>query len=259
MIDDLPFIYCNGDSYSDENYHSSLKGQTYINAIARVAQGFLVNSAKTGSNNRRIIRTTVYDMLEHRKLNPTQKTIAVLGLTFEIRGEIWVENLKVSEPKESQFKTHQFSEQINWRENLLNGQDIDIRNYLELEESFYKKYTEGRAYFFSPYAERINLLCDLIMLKKFLESLDIDFLVFQCPAVEKLSSDHLLDFFKNEIASDSRFLDLETFSFLNWCVDNQYTPLDLLDRPNIGHYGPDAHYGFATQLLIPKLKEQGVL
>lgn len=256
---DFPLIYCNGDSYSDENIYPILKGKTYANVVAAACNGFVINSAVAGSSNRRIIRTTIYDMLEHRKLNPTQPTVVLIGLSFELRGEIWIDNLTPVAPKESQFVTHQFSQQLNWRENLLNGMDVDTENQYGLEKKFFKKYSEGRAYFFSPYSERINLLCDLIMLKSFLDLNNINFLVFQCPAAETLNSDHLLDVFKNKIADDSRFFDLETFSFLGWCVNNRYTPLDFLDRPEIGHYGPDAHYKFAEQVLIPALTQQGIL
>ena len=257
---DFPLIYCNGDSYSDQNYHSSLKNKTYANFVADACNGFVINSAISGSCNRRIIRTTVHDMIEHRKLNPSQPTIALIGLSFELRGELWVDNLIPKYPKESQFVAHQFSNQLLWRENLLNGDDIETpTRFFKLDEKFYKSYSEGRAYFFSPYAERINLLCDLIMLKKLFESLKIDFLIFQSPKAEKLQSEYLLDFFKNELLNDDRFFDFEQFSFLDWALKKGYAPIDYLDRPEIGHCGPDAHHAFATEILIPTLKKQGVL
>jgi hypothetical protein len=256
---DFPLIYCNGDSYSDQNCRPSLKGNTYADVVANFFNGFVINSAVRGSCNRRIIRTTVYDMLEHRKLNPDQKTIALIGLSFELRGEIWADSLIPTNPKESQFVTHTFSSQINWRENLLSNIDIETPFGYDLSREFFKKYSEGRAYFFSPYAERINLLCDLIMLKKLLESLNINFLIFQSPKAEKLESDHVLDFFKEELANDERFFDLESFGFVDWACTKGFIPIDMLDRPEIGHYGPDAHYAFAVEVLIPKLKKQGII
>jgi len=256
---DFPLIYCNGDSYSDQNYHPSLKGKTYANEVANTCNGFVINSAVGGSNNRRIVRTTVYDMIEHRKLNPNQKTIALIGLSFEIRSELWAEHIRPKSPKESQFVAHHVSSQLNWRENLINGISIDTKNFYNLEEKFYKKYSDGRAYFYSPYAERINLLCDLIMLKNLLDNLKINFLIFQGPKAEPLKEDHLLDFFKNELNDDERFFDFERFGFVDWACTKGFIPLDYLDRPEIGHYGPDAHHAFAVEILIPKLKEQGII
>jgi hypothetical protein len=91
------------------------------------------------------------------------------------------------------------------------------------------------------------------MLKSLLESLNIEFLVFQGPRAEPLEQEYLVDFFKSHIANDPRFFDLEQFGFVNWCHQQSFTPLDYQDRPLIGHYGADAHRAFAEQVLVPKL------
>ena len=259
MSEDIPLIYCNGDSYSNENYHPSLLGKTYANVIGNLCNGFVINSAISGSCNRRIIRSSLHDLMLQRELNPAQKIIALINLSFELRSELWADNLQVTQPPESNFVAHTFSKQTNWRENLLAGKDIDAPNRYNLDAKFYDKFSQGRAYFFSPYAERINLLTDLIMLKSTLEQLNIDFLIFQGPVAEKLESDYLLDFFKKHIDNDTRIFNLETFGFCHWAHTQGFVPLDFLDRPTIGHYGPDAHQAFATTVLIPKLKELHIL
>jgi len=256
---DFPLIYCNGDSYSDENHHHSLVGKTYVNCVANQLGGFAINHAIGGSCNRRIIRTTVYDMLEQRKLNPEQKIIALIGLSFELRSELWIDDVVADKPEESCFRTHSFSSQANWRENLFNGKDISSDNKYNLNKKFFKQYSEGRAFFFSPYAERINLFCDLIMLRSLLDSLNINFLVFQAPKAETLEHDHLLDTFKHQINTDDRFIDFEKFGFVSWCAEQKFAPLDFFDRPQIAHYGTDAHRAFADQILLPKLKELGMI
>lgn len=255
----FPLIYCNGDSYSNDRYHPSLKGKSYANVVGEHCNGFVINAAISGSCNRRIIRTSLHDLILQRQQNPYQQIIALINLSFELRSELWLEGRKSSNPVESNFVTHIFSEQTNWRENLLAGKDIDSSNKHKLDAKFHDKYSQGRAYFFSPYAERINLLADLIMLKSTLEALDIDFLIFQGPVAERLNSDHLLDFFKQQISSEARIFDLENFGFCNWALQQGFIPLDYIDRPDIGHYGPDAHHAFATSVLIPKLKELHIL
>jgi hypothetical protein len=257
---DFPLIYCNGDSYSDENYYPALKGNTYANAVGQACGGFVINQAISGSCNRRIIRTTVHDMMQQRQLNPDQKIIALIGLSFELRSELWIDDIDDNRrPEESNLRTHTFSGQLNWRENLLKDLDINSPNKYAQHNKFFEKFSQGRAFFFSPYAERINLLCDLIMLRALFDSLNIHFIIFQSPVAEKLQSDYLLDFFKKQIAEDSRFLDLENFGFCNWCIDQGFVPLDFLDRPNIGHHGPEAHIAFAEKILIPKLKQLKIL
>jgi hypothetical protein len=97
------------------------------------------------------------------------------------------------------------------------------------------------------------------MLRALLDQLKINFIIFQSPIAEKLQADYLLDFFKQQIIDDGRFLDLETFAFCNWCVEQGFIPLDYLDCPNIGHHGPEAHRAFAEKVLIPKLKQFKIL
>jgi hypothetical protein len=199
-------------------------------------------------------------MIHQRQVNPEQQIIALIGLTFELRSEIWADNINERKtPEESNFVKHHFTKQTNWRENLLNHIDIKTPVSNKFDQEFFKKYSDGRAYFFSPYAERINLYCDLIMLRSLLDSLNVDFLIFQSPAAEKLQSDYLLDFFKSQLKDDSRFFDLENFGFLTWCCQQQFIPVDFLDRPEIGHYNVDAHESFANKVLIPQLKELNIL
>ena len=253
---DFPLIYCNGDSYSDENTHSTLKNKVYANNVAQECEGFLINKSIMGSCNRRIIRSTVHDMIHQRQLNPTQKIIALIGLTFDLRSEIWIDNLeKNTNPEESNLRTHTFSGQPNWRDNLLGGEEIGTPNRYGLDNKFYKHYSEGRAFFYSPYAERINLFCDLIMLRSFFESLNINFLIFSSIVSETLEQEYLLDFFKTQLEPDNRFLNLDTFGFCKWSQTQGYTSVDFERYGKAAHPGADAHKAFAHEILIPRLKE----
>jgi len=248
-----PLIYCNGDSYSDKNYHPTLKNQTYAHVVGKHLTGFVINNAIQGTCNRRIIRTSVHDLVNERKLNPDQKIIALIGLTFELRAELWNNDRIPDISSESNFQTHVFTHLDNWREMLLDGKDIGLkRNQPGPDQKFFEKYSQGRAYYYSPYAERINLLCDLLMFQSLMQKLDIQFLVFQAPVAEKLESEYLLDFFKSNLDVNN-FFDFETFGFVNWCYQQGFEPLDGQDRPEIGHYGPDGHRAFAERILIPYL------
>jgi hypothetical protein len=248
-----PLIYCNGDSYSAETIHLTLKNQTYAHVVGEHLKGFVINNAISGSCNRRIIRTSVHDMMHQRQLNPDQKIIALIGLSFEIRSEIWNNHKIASTPSESNFESHHFTGKIDWREMLLYGKDIGLdKNKNRVDQKFFDKFSQGRAYYYSPYAERINLLCDLMMFQSLMQQLNVQFLVFQGPMAEKLESDYLLDFFKSNLKSEN-FFDFETFGFTDWCHQQGFEPLDFKDRPQIGHYGPNAHRAFAEQILIPHL------
>jgi len=261
---DFPFIYCNGDSFSDENYSPTLTNATYAHFLADEINGFASNKARSGSSNRRIIRTTVHDLLEHRSLNPEQETFALIGLSYELRSEIWVNGFTPKSYEESHFVTHTFSGLTDWHARLLNNEEITTDHIdqipLYINKKFYAQYSHGRAFFYSPYAERINLLCDLIMLKSLLEKLNIKFLIFQSPPAEVLDQEYLLDFFKSQMQSDKRILDIENFSFVQWCHDNGFKTIDDNNTAiSNRHYGPDAHKQFAVDFLLTHLKETGQL
>lgn len=252
-MNDHPLIYCNGDSYSDDNYHPTLKNQTYSHVVGEYFNGFVINNAVSGSCNRRIIRTAVHDLVNERKLNPEQKIIALIGLTFELRTEIWNETKEPPHsPAESNFETFVFTKKSSWRELLLDGKDI-IEKQNKHDQKFVDKYSQGLAYYYSPYAERANLLCDLLMFQSLMQQLNIKFLVFQSPIAEQLESEYLIDFFKSNLDSKN-FLNFETFGFTTWCSQQGFEPLDYKHRPEIGHYGVDAHRAFAEQILIPHIE-----
>ena len=253
MSADFPLIYCNGDSYSADSCHPTLNKKTYSHIVGKHLDGFVMNNSVPGSCNRRIIRTSVHDLVHERRLNPDQQIIALIGLSFEIRSELWNENKKTSTPSESNFENFYFTKELNWRDMLLKGMDIAFNKHRS-DQGFFDKVSQGRAYYYSPYAERANLLCDLLMFQSLMQQLNIKFLVFQSPIAEKLESEYLIDFFKSNLNSKN-FLDFETFGFVNWCYQQGFEPLDFKDRPEIGHYGIDAHRAFAEQILIPQLEK----
>lgn len=254
---DWPMIYCNGDSYSDENYHPSMERNTYGYHVGESLGGFVISKSIRGSCNRRILRTSTHDLLQQRQLNPTQTIIALINLSFEIRDEIWVDEKIATaiQPEESNFVTHQFSYKIEWGKDLQEGGLTDWQNRrIDDSNRYLKSWSEGRAFFYSSYAERTNLLMDLVLFCSFLDLHDIKYLIFQGPLAEKLESEYLIDFFKTNLDPD-KVIDLESFGFCQWCCDQGYKPLDDREPAHIGHYRPDAHESFARQFLLPKLRD----
>jgi len=253
----FPLIYCNGSSYSSETYNPANNGTIYANYIAQSLNGFVLNKSRNGNSNKNILRTSVHDIIHQRKINPDQKIIAIIGFTYELRSDIWREDIKPDSPEQSHFRCHSFTELLDWRERLLNNLRIFERRHIPdaedpLFEKFYVKYTEGKAYFFSPYAERINLYCDLLMFTALCQKYDINYLIFSGSHNEKLEQEYLADFFREELYKDERIFNLEEFGFVKWCQENNFPDLDI-DTPR-GHFGPQAHETFANDILLPTLK-----
>ena len=275
---EFPLIYCNGDSYTTEWYHKSLRKSTYDYVVGDYFSGFVMNRAISGSCNRRIIRTSIADLMQQRELNKGQRIIALIGLSFELRSEFWNEDMlhddsiyrhflkkdvDSSEMQfssfESNFRSYQFATKVDWLEQLMAGKTIASKKVLSntVSPKFFNMLTKSRAFFYSPYAERINLYCDLILFRALMKELDIEFLVFNAPPQEtKMSKEFLLDHFSKEIFSDKRFIGFEDdFNFCQHLKKHNFIPIDPDENPDLGHYGPDGHEFFAKDVLIPLLED----
>ena len=253
-------IYCNGCSYSDDHYESPLMlNKTYSHVVGAHLNGFVINHSKSGSCNRRIVRTSAHDLILLRRQNPEQKIVALIQMTFDLRDEIWIDNQNsnIGCEVESNFQSNQFVTENDWKKKLLSGKSIVSKNPKldPISLRFAEKWNQGRAFFYSPYAQRINLLLDVFFLKNLMNFYDIEYIVFQGPVLEKLEQEYLVDFFKDELASDNKIFDFEKFGFCQWCDENHFVPLGEKEQfaRDIGHYGPDAHAAFANHCLIPVL------
>ena len=256
---EFPIVYANGDSYTTP----STGVRVHADYLAENLNGFLINNSISGSCNRRIIRSSLYDIIEQRKQNPSQKIIAIISLSFELRSEVWIDDIApenkmdADRQQESNFVTHSFSTSQDWRKGMFSGTLVNptLSNKRIQPSKFLDHYNSGRAYFYSPYAERINLLADLIMFTASCKKYNINYLIFRGPLAEQLQSEHVIEFFKAEITQNAQVVDLENFGFCNWCCEQKFSPIDMFDRPTIAHYNSNAHEAFAKQVLLPKLEE----
>lgn len=269
--EDVIMIYCNGDSYSDESYcNGAMIESTYDYALAQmISGGYNINHAISGSCNRRILRTSIADLYQQRQLNPTQQIIALIGLTFDLRSEIW-NNGFFTDTKfgfamkrtelDSDFISYQMISKTDWVERLNNNEQIAEKQ--ELDKTLMPKYfdmlTKSYGYFYSPTAQYINLYMDLIGFAKIMDSLDVEFLVFHCPSQPSPDSDifcdALLNLFAEVIHNDDRFIGFsEGFSFCQYLEDNGFASLGDNEPSGIKHFGKDGHKFFAETILYPKL------
>lgn len=225
--------------------------------VAEHFNGFCINTARPGTGNSRFIRRATHDCLEQRKLNPTQRIIVLLELTFDLRKEIWNESIVPTDSVESNFQSIQLATDFNWRKKLLGNKKSTFMDKIQIfqskstEEEFLLKWRQGELFFYSPYAENINLLQQLITLTALFREQNIEYIIYRGNPVEHFEDEYLLDFFADHLAQDSNILDLFNFSFTKWTLDNGF---DMIENNNTynGHPGLQAHREFAN-LLIKKL------
>jgi hypothetical protein len=214
-------VYANSDSYG-----VCSTGKTYVDFIGQAFDASTVNRGLSGSCNRRIIRTTIRDLLDLKKEN--KDILAIIGLAHTNRFEFWGED---PVNNDGHFQSFQPGSVVpNLAKHLHKGW---IENY-------------------NDESANINLFLDLILLTKFFKSYDINYLIWQ-GSMSLKSSDFDAAFIKNfyvEVKADSKILDMFNFSFSKYCsIMKGYIPYDSNLYGIHGHHCEQAHKDFAEYLL----------
>lgn len=220
-------VYANSDSYG-----VCSTGKTYADFIGQAFNAGTVNRGLSGSCNRRIIRTTIRDLLDLKKAH--KDILAIIGLAPTNRFEFWGD---VAIDNDGHFKSFQPSSVVpNTAKYLHRG---CIENY-------------------NDESSNTNLFLDLILLTGFLKRYDINYLIWQ-GSMSLKPSDFDAPFIKNfyiEVNSDTKILDMFDFSFSKYCsIIKGYTPYDSDLYGIYGHHCEQAHKDFAEYLLENYLNE----
>lgn len=258
---DHPLILAFGGSQVSPKYYSRQlnipieETNLFPEHVADKLGGFCINHALAGCCNSRLIRRTILESISQRELNPAQRIIVLLELNFVIRKEIWDSKHTPEDPAESQFRSVQIAHTVDWWTKS-RGQEkvtmVDKITELFQEKSdkqqFLEKWQQGEMFFYSPYAENITLIQNLITLTALLKQLNIEYLIFRGNPVEKFEPEYVLDTFMNYINRDSHVLSLTEFSFNEWAVSNGLGVLEK-EITSSGHPSYKAHAEFANFIL----------
>jgi hypothetical protein len=225
-------LYCNSDSYgvmsTTTNRYSEFLGKD-------LSASKIINAGKNGSCNRRIIRTTLRDLIHIKETNPTDNILAVICLGSLIRTEWWDVNYK---PANSEFDGH--------------FQSLQIHSNTNNKNKIFTAYLEEWFRLFNDEAEQTNLLTDLVMLTSWLTANDINYIIFAGNSVTYKKIDYADVFIKavsKKIFNDACILNINNFSFVKYCLDHEHIPFDYKLYGNHGHHGEEAHKDFAKFLL----------
>jgi hypothetical protein len=222
-------LYCNSDSYgvlsTTKNRYSEYLAQL-LNADT------VVNNGLPGACNARIIRTTVRDILDIRK-NNNDSILAVICLGSLIRNEWWNVDKKLPAGfKDGHFETFQI--------HGVNNQQLPFYQYAM---EWYRHYDDE--------AEQTNCMMQLVILTSFLKQQKVDYIIFAGNNVTYKPLDYQTPFIKTfaeQIQDDPDILDLNNFSFTQYCLQHQHIPFDKDQWGINGHHGDLAHQDFAKFL-----------
>jgi hypothetical protein len=261
---DFPIVIGSGASQvSIEYYARKLNKQPheiklFPEIVAESLAGYCINIATPGISNRKILRKTLYECIKQSENNPGQPIIVLVELTFDLRKDLWIESVEKTEDdkNDSNFVSAQIARNINWWKERFNRNIsdtvIDIIEYTKsltpMDKKYVNQWQKVEQYFYSSYAENINLNMDLINFTGYMKSNNIRYLIFRGNPVEKFEEEHLLDTFNAVLLADPGVFDLRHFSFTQWCLEKNYKPIDSEDRPEIGHPSLEAHRRFGLFL-----------
>lgn len=236
-------IYSNSCSFGAPNQGHKI----YPDVIANELRTTVVNAGIPGACNRRILRTSIRDILElQQKTN--DKIIALIGLTFISRTELWQPELG-SNCNDGEFHSISIDHQkLDWSGGLF----TEHKNVHEFSRTAVKDYFKNWLLHFNPEAELNNLLTDIIMFTAFCKSKNVSYLIFS--NVDTLP---IIDFESPftkplylEVCNDPNIVDLWNFSFGGWARQLGHTPKRSDLRGIHGHPNEQAHIDFGHYLHV---------
>ena len=222
-------LYCNSDSYG---VMSTTKNR-YSEYLGELLQATtVINNGLPGCCNARIVRTTVRDILDIQKTTD-HRILAVVCLGSMIRNEWWNPNKTVPVGvKDGHFDSFQ-----------IHGTDNRQLPYYHYAQEWYRHYNDE--------AEQTNFFKELVMLTSFFKQQEVNYIIFAGNNITYKKIDYQDVFIKSFaecVHNDPNILDLNNFSFTNYCLEQHHVPFDQEQWGRHGHHGESAHKDFAKFL-----------
>jgi hypothetical protein len=249
-------VYSNSCSFAAPNQGHLI----YPEVVAKSLQAELVNCGRPLSCNRRIIRSTLRDLVELTQEH-TDIT-ALVGLSFLFRTELWQPNSETSKKFWAPTNDLYFYpidinyQQFDWSAGITNTSVPNIHKAVpESVREYHKHWLEH----YNKEAATIELITDLIMLLNFAQNNNIKMLIFcntqTLSGLPEVNTDAVyLKSLTEYIKQQKSVVDLWDFSFSSYSRQLGHTPKDIHLYGNDGHPGEQAHVDFAENIIIPTLK-----
>jgi hypothetical protein len=220
----------------------------YSEVVAKNLNCDLVNNGKSGSCNRRIIRTALRDCnelsLEH------QDILVLIGLTFISRTELWRNDLPAAGNDGHFHSITADWDKFDWSNGLIDTIVPDIHKHVDSQiEEYYKQWLIH----YDRESVMTELCADLLMLTGWFKSKNIKYIVFS--NVDKLESAEYIGYnspfissLQQSLKQDPALIDPWEFSFGTFALEQGLRPKDENKFGKHGHPGKEAHFLFGEYL-----------
>jgi hypothetical protein len=239
-------IYSNSCSFGAQGQGHRI----YPEVVSDTLGAHLINCGRSGSSNRRIIRTALRDLI---KLKKEYNNISVLlGLTFIERTELWQPWLPAVDD-DGHFSTIIVDyKKIDWSiHGLIKTIVPDIHTLADARiQEYYKQWLIH----YNPESTITDLLTDIIMFAGWAKNNNINYSIFSnvdvLPGNDKVGyTSPFIESLRGEIENDKNIINPWTFSFGGYALNAGLTPKDAAIYKHHGHPGEEAHVLFAEFLL----------
>jgi hypothetical protein len=236
-------LYSNSCSFGAPQDH-----KVYGNFVAEHFDAKFINSGVPGSCNRRIIRTSLRDLLS---LKDIDQCYALIGLSFIGRTELW-QPTKLPDATDGHFHPIKVNHHLlDWSNGLINTVVPNISDYAETEvRDYYKNWLIH----FNPESVVTDLLTDLLMFTGWARNNQVRYVIFSnvdvLPSSDKIGyTSPFISSLVAELQQDKNVIDPWTFSFGTHALSQGFVPKDHNKYGVHGHPGYAAHQMFGQYLI----------
>lgn len=238
-------IYNNACSVGEANQEHPI----YADVVADHYGADIVNNAMSGSCNRRIIRTTIRDLITLKQTH--SDIIALIGLTFVSRTELWQPWLP-AQGNDGHFSSVLVDyERYDWSQKGF--VDTHIPDIYKTANWRVRDYYQQWLVHYHPESIVTDLLTDVIMLACWLEKYNIRYVMFtngMFPGDNKVGyNSPFVSSLRSEVENNRSILNPWTFSFPDYALQLGHQPKDYQKLKNYGHPGEAAHKDFGNYLI----------
>jgi hypothetical protein len=245
-------VYANGCSFGLPVGPDSV---CYSQLIAEKLNAQLVNSHRPGSGNRRIIRSSLRDLIELKKKS-NEKILALVGLSFFFRTELWQPDLPAT-PNDGHFHPIRTETVVRTTKNQYYTSNIEqeCKTIDPMTRDWFKQWMIWQ----NKESIITDQLADIVMFTSFCCEQKIDYLIWNnadiWPGLPEVDiNDVFIRDFVSVALNKINLIDPWKFAFLPWALDQGLEPVDKDLYGEYGHPGPEAHRRLSA-FLLEKIKE----
>jgi len=231
---------------------------SYNIQIAKKLDADLVSRHRGGVCNRRIIRTSIRDLITLRKKE--NKIVALIGLSFFFRTELWQMDLPAVDNDGHFHSINMNIDRVIESKSFYSGDIEDAyKNTNVLTRDWYKQWLIWQ----NKEALLTELLADLVMFSNFCKNENISYLVWNnadlWPGHPEVNKEDI--FIKDLVEyalNHCNIIDPWSFAFLPWALSQGFQPIDKELYGEYGHPGPQAHSKLAD-FLMDNIEQRKIL